>query len=167
MEFVTAYGPRAYAIAHRMLGHVQDAEDVTNRVLFDLIEWARRTGGRVQRDERMVVTVATINRSRTVLRERSRRHATNGVVSDATDPRRSRAAEIDDADEIAHLVESLSEEEWALLDHLYLRHLTSQHTGLALGIPAATVRRRHAEVLKKLRGRVGAATATTAPGGQS
>ena len=94
-ELVDLYKHRVYALCYRMLGHRQDAEDVTQqtfmRVLKNLCRWDP------DRDfEPWLLTIAG-NRCRTALAARARRTAVRSIEEPVPDPTPDRSS----ADQLA------------------------------------------------------------------
>lgn len=130
-------GP-VFGLCYRMLGHRQDAEDVTQevfvRVFRSLHQWDN------QRDFKPWLLAIAGNRCRTVLGQRKRRPSPRETVSDLPDPSPALRDVQYLAEEVALALDKLREDHRRAFLLFHEQQLSYAEIGEALGCPVGTVK---------------------------
>jgi RNA polymerase sigma factor (sigma-70 family) len=158
-ELVEAFAPGLYSGALRMLGHRQDAEDVTQDALIRAFRALETYPAQRIRDLRVQAWLWTItaNLCRNRLRQRSRRPASTLDSEHSTVPVEPSPGPADEAlmsETARDLADMLLALPWAMRSAVVLRHvvgLTTDEIAEALDRPAGTVRSDISRGLARLR----------------
>lgn len=135
--FVERFQGAVFGLCYRMLGHREDAEDVSQDVFVRIFRSLHRWD-QIRPLTPWLLTIAA-NRCRTALQKRSRRPAhTEFQMDDAADTRR--AAPMDVAEEIQLALETLREEYRTCFVLFYLQELSCAEIGEVLDRPQGTVK---------------------------
>jgi RNA polymerase sigma-70 factor (ECF subfamily) len=151
--FIETFQGPVFGLCLRMLGHRQDAEDVTQEVLFrairHLAHWdsKRRLGP-------WLFTIAA-NRCRTFLSLRSRQQPVAGEFQEAESPRPPGMA-FDFRQDLQEALNSLREEFRACFVMFYQQEMSISEIAAAVKAPEGTIKtwlhRARSELAKRLRG---------------
>jgi len=135
---VSLFRGQVYGLCYRMLGHRQDAEDMTQesfaRALRSLARWDPK------RDFRPWLLAIAGNRCRTLLAKRQRRLPTAGTTEALPDTRENLHDARDLAEEVKRALGALREEYRRAFELFHNQELSYAEIGEALGCPVGTVK---------------------------
>ena len=154
-SLVEHYRGTVFGLCYRMLGHRQDAEDVTQesfvRVFRSLSRWDN------QRDFKPWLLAIAGNRCRSMLAIRGRRPMSREVMHDLPDPSETGNAAALLAEEVALALAELREEHRQAFLLFHDQELSYAEIGIALNRPVGTIKtwihRARRELVRLLRER--------------